>query len=160
VRLAGFAHHAAVPSPASHSPAARLLSRSAAILYLIAMLTGGLAALALSGQISADGHIMLGAHVSALTAALILLGVAYTLPMLRYGAVGSTRLAWGFIVASYGNWAISSAKAFPAVHGVGMTGDRPNDIVFLLLNVFVVAPSLAASVAWIAGFHGRASDRS
>src|SRR5437016_3592139 len=117
-------------------PASRLLALSAAILYLLAMATGGLAALALSGQFPADGHIALGAHVSAVTGALILLGVAYTIPMLRYTEVGATRLAWGFILASFANWAISTAKAFPAVHGVGLTGQTANDVVFVLLNLF------------------------
>jgi hydroxylaminobenzene mutase len=137
------------------SPVARLLSFSAAILYLIAMLTGGLAGLALSGAIKADGHIALGAHVSAVTASLILLGVAYTLPMLRYGEVGQKRMASLFILASYSNWAISTAKAFPAVHGVGFTGEGANDVVFVLLNVFVVLPTFIASIAWILGFRRR-----
>jgi hydroxylaminobenzene mutase len=142
-------------SPNSYPSASRLLAKSAAVLYLFAMATGGFAALALSGQIAADGHIALGAHVSAVMGSLILLGVAYTLPMLSYGDSGLKRLAWGFIIANFSNWVISSAKAFPAVHGVGFTGQGANDVVFVLLNIFVVAPSFAASIAWIWGLRKR-----
>src|SRR5262249_40975167 len=134
---------------------ARLLARSAAILFLLAMATGAFAALALSGQVPADGHIVLGAHVSALTGTLLLLGVAYTLPMLSYGDTGRQRLAWAFIVANFANWAISTGKAFPAVHGVGFNGQAANDTVVVLLTVFVVIPSLAGAIAWILGFRNR-----
>ncbi len=134
------------------TPLSRFLARAAALLYLLSMVTGALAGLSLSGQLPADGHIVLGAHVSALTGALMLLGFAYTTPMLRYTDAGLKRLAWAFIVASYSNWAISTAKAFPAVHGVGLTGRLANDVVFVLLGAFVVAPTFVAAVAWVWGF--------
>lgn len=139
-------------SPGTAGTEARRLAYHAAIQYVLALLTGGLAAFALSGQLgAADGRIMLGAHVTAITGTLIMLGVAYTMPMLHYGPVGRSRVALGFLIATYSNWIISSGKAFLFVHGVGATGQLSNDVVFGLLNVFVVAPSLVAAVAWALG---------
>jgi (hydroxyamino)benzene mutase len=116
--------------------------------------------MAMSGQVpAADGKIALGAHVAGVTGALILLGVAYTMSWMRYGPIGASRMAWGFVIASYANWAISTGKSFLGVHGVGLTDDAANNAVFVLLSIFVVAPSFAATVAWIRGF-GRSTARS
>jgi hydroxylaminobenzene mutase len=136
----------------------RTLAKAAAWLFLLALLTGTLVPGAMSGNLSFDAPALLAAHLSGLMGCFLLLGVAWTLPMLRYGDAGRRRLGWAFIVANYGNWAITAAKARLHVRGLERTGPRANDAVFLLLMVFVVVPSLAAGVAWVAGFYGQAHE--
>ena len=132
----------------------KTLGRAAAWLFLLALLTGGLIPAAMSGAIPFDAHTLLASHLSALMGCFLLLGVGWTLPLLRYGDDGRKRLGWAFIVANYGNWAITAAKAGLRVKGLGWTGDRANDAIFLLLTAFVVVPALGGAVAWVAGFYG------
>ena len=132
----------------------KTMCRAAAWLFLLSLLTGGLVPGAMNGSLPFDAHALLASHLNALMGSFLLLGVAWTLPLLRYRDGGQRRLGWAFIVASYGNWAITAAKARLHVPGLEWTGDRANDAIFLLLTAFVVVPSLAAAIAWVAGFHG------
>jgi hydroxylaminobenzene mutase len=132
----------------------KTLGRAAAWLFLLALLTGGLVPGAMNGTLPFEGHTILASHLSGLMGCFLLLGVAWTLPLLRYGPDGQRRLGWAFIVANYGNWAITAAKARLHVSGLGWTGNAANDAVFLLLTVIVVIPSLGAAIAWISGFYG------
>jgi len=104
------------------------------------------------GKIHADAHAMLASHLNALLGAFLMLGVAWTLPMLRYGPKGQMRLAWAFVVATWANWLITAIKAFLFVSGVDKTGEPKNDAVFGALMVLVILPSLAAAIAWAVGF--------
>ena len=132
----------------------KILGRAAAWLFLLGLLTGGLIPQVMNGTLDCDAHSLLASHLNALLGCFLLLGVGSTLPLLRYGEAGRRRLAWAFIVAGFANWSITAVKARLHVSGLGWTGERANDAIFLLLTAFVVVPSLAASVAWIAGFHG------
>lgn len=134
----------------------RTLALAGAWLLLLALLTGGLLAAAMTGSFSADPHAVLAAHLNALLGCFLLLGVAWSLPLLSYAAAGQRRLGWAFIVANYGNWAVTLLKARLRVSGIALTGERRNDAVFVLLLLFVVLPSLGAAAAWIAGFQRRA----
>lgn len=136
----------------------RTLARAAAWLFLLALLTGGLIPQAMNGTLDCDAHSLLASHLNALLACFLLLGVGWTLPLLRYGDGARRRLGWTFVVASFANWAITMAKARLRVSGLSWTGERANDAIFLLLTAFVVVPSLAASVAWVAGLHGEAHE--
>jgi hydroxylaminobenzene mutase len=136
----------------------RTLGRAAAWLFLLALLTGGLIPGSLNGTLPFDAHTLLASHLSGLLGCFLLLGVAWSLPLLRYGERGRRRLGWAFIVANYGNWAITALKARLHVAGLGWIGHPANDAIFVLLTVFVVVPSLAAGMAWIAGFHGQADE--
>jgi hydroxylaminobenzene mutase len=116
-------------------PAARLMAHAAAWLTLLGLLTGGYVSAAMTGKVPADPHMALASHLNALMGAFLLLGVAWTLPMLRYGARGQHRLAWAFIVAA-----------------VDATGEPVNDAVFGVLTLSVVLPALGAAAAWVYGF--------
>jgi hydroxylaminobenzene mutase len=139
----------ATPAPL---PAARLMAHAAAWLMLIGLLTGGYVSSAMTGKIPADPHMALAAHLNALMGTFFLLGVAWTLPMLRYGAVGQQRLAWLVIVANFANWAVTCVKAWLRVSGVDLIGQPANDAIFLTLTATVVLPSLVAAGAWVYGF--------
>ena len=130
------------------------LGSAAAVLMLLGLLTGGFAAAAMTGQIVADAHAALAAHLNAVMGCFWIAAVAFTLPMTRYGQKGQRALGWLTIAPNYSNWLITILKAKWKVAGVGLTGDSHNDIVFVLLNVFVVVPSLAAAGMWAYGFLG------
>lgn len=134
----------------------RTLGRAAAWLFLLALLTGGLLPAAAKGSLPLDSRSVLASHLSGLMGCFLLLGVSSTLPLLRYGEAGRRRLGWTFIVANYGNWALTLAKARLHVPGLERTGAPANDAIFFLLLLFVVAPSLAAAIGWIAGYSGEA----
>ena len=133
-------------------PAARLMAHAAAWLMLLGLLTGGYVSSAMTGKIPADPHMALAAHLNALMGTFFLLGVAWTLPMLRYGAVGQQRLAWLVIVANFANWAVTGVKALLRVKGVDFIGEPANDAIFVTLTATVVLPALAAAGAWVYGF--------
>ena len=140
---------------APFSPAQRTLGLAAAVLMAIGLVTGLYAGLAMSGKIPADGHAALASHLNALMGTFLLVSVGWTLPMLRYGAVGQGRLARVFIVASYANWLITAVKAALFVSGLDLVGKAANDGVFVALQAFVVLPTLAASIAWALGFRSK-----
>ncbi len=143
------------PAPAASTaplPAARLMAHAAAWLMLVGLLTGGYVSSAMTGKVPADPHMALAAHLNALMGTFFLLGVAWTLPMLRYGPVGQQRLAWAVIVANFANWAVTCVKAWLRVSGVDLIGQAANDAIFLTLTVTVVLPALAAAAAWVYGF--------
>lgn len=136
------------------SPQARTLARNGAVLMLLALLTGVPLAAALTGKIPADPHAMVAAHLGAFFGCLWMVAVAVTLPMLRYGPAGQARLALGVTVPCFVNWGVTFVKGFLKVSGIDFTGNGTNDAVFVVLNLFVVFPALAAAVAWIYGFGG------
>lgn len=140
---------ASLPAPL---PAARLLAQAAAWLFLLGLLTGGYVAAAATGKVPATPRDALGSHLNALLGTFLLLGVGWSLPLLRYGPVGQRRLAWAFIVANYANWFVTAVKAWLHVTGVDFTGEPRNDAIFVTLTASVVLPSLAAAVAWVYGF--------
>jgi len=134
------------------NPVARLLGRSAAILMVLGLLTGGLVSSAMTGMIRASVQSAVAAHLNAILGAFFILGVAWSLPLLGYGPAGQRRLAWLVIVPNYANWAVTSVKSFLFVAGVGWDKQPANNAVFIALTFTVVIPSLIAAVAWAAGF--------
>lgn len=129
----------------------RLLKLGSLLLFL-GMLTGLYLAAALTGKIPADGKMVLGAHLNAILGSFILFGLAFSLPYLRYEDTGRNRLAWAMITANYANWFITGIKALWNVHGIDFTGNAANDVIFALLTVFVVIPSIGGTFFWFSGF--------
>lgn len=139
--------------------AQRALGRNAAVLLLLGLLAGGLVAGAMTGQVNADRGALLASHLNALLGCFWMVAVAATMPWLRYGDVGLRRLAWATTLPNVANWAVTAAKAFLKVAGVGLTGVAANDAIFVALNLFVVLPSLVAAGAWVYGFGGATHGR-
>jgi len=140
---------APMPEP---TPVQRMLGRSAALLFLISLLTGIYAGLAMTGKIPVDGHAALASHLNALMGTFLLLGFGWTLPMLRYGEVGQKRLALVFIGTSFANWIVTAVKAALKVAGLAMMGKPANDAIFVALQITVVLPTIIAAIAWVVGF--------
>ncbi|MSP74472.1 MAG: hypothetical protein EXR76_20280 [Myxococcales bacterium] len=133
---------------------ARLMARSAAVLLLVGLLTGALVAFAMTGKLDAEPHAMLAAHLNAILGTFWILGVAFTLPMLSFGAKGKRHLAALVIFANASNWLITLVKSLLGVVGVSLSGDGANDSVYVALNLAVVLPSLLAAFCWIRGLSG------
>lgn len=138
-----------------YSDEQRRLAAAAAILLALGLLTGGLVGLAMTGDVHADPGSALAAHLNALLGSFWMLGVAWTLPMLSYGEAGRRVLTWLVIVPNYANWAVTAVKSLLFVKAVGLDGTPTNDTVFVILNAFVVLPSLIAAGAWAWGFRTR-----
>lgn len=134
----------------------RPLAFRAALLLLLGLLTGVLVAAAFTGKIPADGKTLLASHLSALMGSFWMVGVAWSLPMTRFGATGRERLAWAVTLANYSNWLITLIKAFLRVSGLDYTGEPRNDLIFGLLTLLVVLPSFGAAGAWVYGLSGEA----
>jgi (hydroxyamino)benzene mutase len=137
------------------TPAARLLGKSAAILILLGLLTGGYVSAAMTGKVPADAHAALASHLNAILGGFWMLGVAWSLPLLSYGDVGLRRLAWATIIPNYANWFVTAVKAWWKVAGVDYVGEGKNDTIFGLLTLLVVLPSLAAAAAWVYGYRAK-----
>ena len=141
---------------APSAPVARLLARAAAWLVLLGLLTGIYVSAAMTGKVAVDAHAALASHLNAILGAFLLLGVAVTLPLLRYGPTGQRRLAWAFIVANFANWWITAVKSALHVSGVDWTGQPANNAIFVALTLGVVLPGLGGAVAWVHGLSGKA----
>ena len=136
------------------SKPARDLTRNAAILMAVGLLTGLFVAAAMTGKVNADPHAALASHLNALLGSFWMVGVAYSIPMLRYGEVGLKRLVWITTIPNFSNWIVTAIKAFLRVPGVDYVGEGNNDFIFGLLTALVVLPSFLAAGAWVYGFYG------
>ncbi len=126
-----------------------------ALLLLIGLLTGGLLAAAMNGKVMATVHDVRAAHLNAVLGCFWICAYAATMPMLGFGERGARRLAILTIIPNYGNWLITTVKAFLHVAGVALDGDSKNDAVFTALTAVVVVPSLVAAGAWVYGLYIR-----
>lgn len=137
----------------TNSPSQRKLAAAGAILFSVGMLTGLWSAVALTGKVQVGiPRLALVAHLNALLGGLWLLGVAWTFDFLRYGEKGRRRLAFGVAVPAWSNWFVTLIASFLGVTGLEYTGNRPNDIIALLLQMLVVVPTLISCAFWVWGF--------
>jgi (hydroxyamino)benzene mutase len=140
-----------MPTPSERIPAR--LARAGAWLFAVGMITGLWAGLVLTEKVPVRiPRLALAAHLNAILGAFWLIAVASTLDRLRYGETGRRRLAIGVAASAWANWLITLIASVLGVRGLEYTTDPANNIVAALLQVFVVAPSLIAAVAWAWGF--------
>jgi (hydroxyamino)benzene mutase len=129
--------------------------RAGAWLFAIGLLTGLWSAAVLTEKVVvAIPRLALAAHLNGIVGGLWLIAVAVTLDRLRYGLAGRHRLALLVIVATWGNWLITLIASGLGVRGLEYTADARNNAIAVLLQVFVVLPSLVAGIAWAWGFGG------
>ena len=126
-------------------------------LFVVGLLTGLWAGVVLTGKIVVPiPRLALAAHLNGLLGGLWLVAVATTLDRMRYGLAGRRRLAGLVVLATWANWLITLVASGLGVRGLEYTGDARNNAIALLLQLFVVAPSLVAALAWAWGFGGSA----
>ena len=132
----------------------RKTAAAGAGLLVLGLATGGLLAAAMTKRVDADVGAVVASHLNAVLGCFWLCALAFTLPMLRFGVVGTRRLVVVSVLPAYGNWLITVIKSFVHVKGVDLTGDHANDVVFAALNAVVVIPSFAAAIGWTYGLLG------
>ena len=138
----------------------RSLILGGAVLFTVGMFTGIWSAAALSGMVEIKiPHLALAAHLNAVMGALWMFAVAYSFQHLTYNEKQLTRLAWLVMIPSWGNWSITLFASFWGVRGINYTDDMRNNIIAFLLQLFVVLPSLVASVYWVRGFVWKGAPR-
>ena len=126
-------------------------------LFAVGLLTGLWAAVVLTGKIVVPiPRLALAAHLNGLLGGLWLIAVAATLERMRYGLTGRRRVAALTALAAWANWLVTLIASGLGVRGLAYTGDARNDVIAVLLQLFVVAPSLLAACAWAYGFGGSA----
>jgi hydroxylaminobenzene mutase len=131
----------------------RKLAALGATLFAVGMVTGLWTAVALTGKITVPiPHLALAAHLNALLGGFWMLVVAWSLPMLRYGDKGKSRVALGVGVSAWGNWAVTLIASFWGVVGLEYTGNMKNNAIAAMLQGIVVVPGLIASIGWAWGF--------
>lgn len=137
-------------------PIRRRLAQFAAIELLLAMLNGMMVGLSLMGVFDADDRILLGAHVATITGALLMLGFGSTVELMRTSPKLTSLGANALIVATLGNWSITTFKAFWRVRGVQFNGETRNDTIVVLLTIFVVIPTFTSGAIWVYGLFKKA----
>jgi len=135
----------------SITPQQQSLAASAAWLMVAGLATGLLVAAAMTNQLPANPHALLAAHLNGLMGCFWLLGLAWTLPLLRYQDKTVIWLIRLINVSVWANWGFTLLKAFWQVSGLAYTGDLKNNVIAASLQVFVVLPALAGSVLWAWG---------
>lgn len=136
----------------------RRLAFFAAILFVLSGLTGLPIGAARTGSLDADAGTLLGAHSVAIIGALWLLGVAWSLPLVRLSERATKLLVTSVPVATYANWLVTTGKAFLHVKGVALDGNPANDAVLVLLTLFVVVPTMTGCILWAWGLRASAPE--
>jgi hypothetical protein len=135
----------------------RRLARLGAWLFVVGLVTGLWAAFVLTETIVLPfPRLALAAHLNGLLGGLWLIAVALTLDRMRYGLTGRRRLAAIAALAAWANWLITLIASSVGVRGLEYTDDARNNAIAVLLQLFVVVPSLLAACAWAWGFAGSA----
>ncbi len=134
----------------------RKVARSGAWLFFAAMLTGGVAAFALSGKLPvSEPSKLLGAHLTGLFGGLWCFALSWTLPSLSLSDRKRRAVAMLTILAAWSNWLLGIAKSLAGVSGLDFAASTGDAVMSGLLNVFVVAPTLVATALWAWGLRGR-----
>jgi hydroxylaminobenzene mutase len=135
------------------------LVQAGAWLFVAGMVTGLWVAAVVTGNVTVPiPRLALAAHLNAILGALWLIAVAWTLRFVRYGETGQRRLAWLVGTAAWANWLLTLVASVLGVRGVAYTGDPVNNVVAVLLDVFVVLPSIVGAAAWAWGLGARGSS--
>jgi hypothetical protein len=135
----------------------RRLARLGAWLFAVGLVTGLWSAVVLTEKIVVPyPRLALAAHLNGLLGGLWLIAVALTLDRMRYGLIGRRRLAALAALAAWANWLITLIASAVGVRGLEYTDDARNNAIAVLLQLFVVVPSLLAACAWAWGFGGSA----
>lgn len=128
----------------------RRLAFHGALLLFLGMAYGLVIVGVMTGALPGTPQMTLGAHLNALFGAFWLWGASWSVTHVRLGRRGLRLLYGSTLVGAYANWLIAAAKAIPGAWAIQLTGDRANDLLFLLRIGLVVVPSLVGPglLAW------------
>ena len=129
-----------------------LVTKSAAILFMLGLLTGIHVTLVATGKIDGSIQASLAAHLNGIIGSLIVLSLLIILPGIKYGHTYKRNLMLMFIISNYANWLITFIKSIAQVEGITILDNAPlNNIIHILLVLFVVLPSITGAALWIFG---------
>jgi len=132
------------------------LAASGALLFSVGLVTGFWSAAALTGMVQVEmPRLALAAHLNGLFGGLWLLAVAFTLEYLAYSEKQKKILSFLVIIPSWANWGVTLIASFWGVNGLSFTSDLHNNLIAVLLQLFVVLPSVIAGIYWVRGFYLR-----
>jgi len=127
------------------------LALASAFLMMLGLFTGVYISMAMTNIIDANVRMVVASHLNALLGGFWMLGVGWSLQWWGLDLKKASLMAWCLIVANYANWFITAVKALFDVHGVDFIGSNPNDIIVVLLGIFVVVPSFTGCGLWCWG---------
>jgi (hydroxyamino)benzene mutase len=130
---------------------AHTLIKSAAVLILCALFTGLYLSLIAMKVVTADLSMALASHLNALLGAFWILSVSYSLRFCHLDTAKLNLMSRSVIIANYGNWGITLLKSHLHVAGIKLTQDMSNNIILILLSLFVVLPAFVGTVIWVRG---------
>lgn len=133
---------------------ARRLAFAAALLFFIGGLNGIPLALAMTGKLAADPEALIGAHLNSFLGSLWLLGLGWSLKFVSLKESATKLLIGATLISAYGNWIVTTIKAFLHVKGVEFNDDGANNIIAAALQLFVVVPTLIGGGLWVWGLKG------
>lgn len=129
----------------------RNLSFAAAVLILLGSLTGIYVSAAMTNKLDVDAHAALASHLNAYLGAFWMIGVAWTFQFSSLSVKSMRILAVLVSLANYSNWLITAIKAALKENGLDFVGSAANKGIHGGLVLFVVLPTLIASVMWAWG---------
>lgn len=129
-----------------------IIAKSAAILFLLGLLTGIYVTVVATGQLEGDLGASLAAHLNGIIGALIILSLFLIVPTVKYGHTYKRNMILLFILSNYANWLITTIKSFLRVDGIELIEQSlANNLVHIALVVLVVIPSLVGAGMWVFG---------
>ena len=131
---------------------ARSLGKPGALLMLLALLSGLFIAAVMTGRVDADVHSVVAAHLNAFLGSLWIFAMAWSLPMLALSDTQLKVMTVGVVISNYSNLLVTVFKSLLKVSGVDWTSEGRNNLVFGLLSLLVVVPSVTAGMFWVIGF--------
>lgn len=129
-----------------------IIAKSAAILFLLGLLTGIYVTVVATGQLDGDLGASLAAHLNGIIGALIILSLFLIVPTVKYGHKYKRNMILLFILSNYANWLITTIKSFLRVDGIELIEKSlANNLVHIALVLLVVIPSLVGAGMWVFG---------
>ncbi|MEP1035095.1 hypothetical protein [Ekhidna sp.] len=133
-----------------------IVTRSAAILFLLGLLTGIYVTMVATGKIEGNIGASLAAHLNGIIGAMILLSLILILPGIKYGHGYKRAMILMFIISNYANWLITLIKSFLQVEGIAIVyNSLSNNIIHVALVILVVIPALTGGTMWAFGIGAR-----
>jgi hydroxylaminobenzene mutase len=134
-----------------YDPLALFLVRLAAVHGLLTFVTGGYIAAAAGHAVPADVAMAVGTHLNAWFGLFLLLGIAWSLPMVALGDGAKRVIAYLLAFGTLSNVLFGMVKAWWGVHGLVVDDNPYNLAAGIGSNVLVVIPTTIALAVWAWG---------
>ncbi|MEP0987136.1 hypothetical protein [Ekhidna sp.] len=142
----------------------KVIARSAAVLFLLGLLTGIYVTFVATDQIDGNLGASVAAHLNGIIGALIILSLHLILRIIKFGHLYKVNMIRLFILANYSNWFLTLVKSFLDVDGLEIIQKSlANNVIHIALVMLVVIPSLVGGGMWVFGIgilnNGKSQDK-